>query len=124
MRNGDHDGAVSLFRGLMDIPTREEKVYPSPLVRAVPAHGSLTGSAVVALPLKSWHNFHASKMPPLTGNPAQAYLEIQILPTLGDPERNWARSRSATARSPSIPIFDFSPNRGRSSVQTRSPSPS
>lgn len=89
VRNGAAEGTASLFRGNMNIPTHDSRMYPSPGARLVAAGTSVQGTADVPLPLKAWHNYHPEKMEPLKEPITQLVLEIQIVRDLGVEGTDW-----------------------------------
>jgi hypothetical protein len=90
VRNGDQPGRVSLFRGMMYIPSRDERQYPAPGLRRVEPRAQASGSAQVSLPVKAWHNYHPGKIEPLKGTPGEVVLEIQYLTSKGTLDRDYA----------------------------------
>ena len=78
---GDGGDVVRFARGMVESDAEEFNHPPAAVELA--AGASHSGSAVVPLPLKGWHNY--TTPPPIPNNPARAELEIAYLAPAGDP---------------------------------------
>ncbi len=108
VRQGDAPGTVSFYRGMLYIPSRERRQYPSPGVREVAAGAEISAELETALPLVAWHYYHPKKMKPLDGAPSQAVLEIQYLTSRGDDgERDWSEVKLKDGSSLRYPHVRF-----------------
>lgn len=74
---GSSADEIRFVRGDINPDSKVNVRYPAG-VRPLAAGQTLTGSAVVKLPLTSWHPY--GQVQPLDGTPAHAVLEVQIYP--------------------------------------------
>ena len=89
VRKSDAPGVASLFRGNLNIPTHDERMYPSPGMREVAVGASLTGAGDIPLPLRAWHNYHPDKIAPLAAGTTRVALEITVLRAQGVEGKDW-----------------------------------
>lgn len=75
--NSDKPGTVRFVRGYVRSDSKINIEY-NPGVRPVEAGQSVTGSAVVPLPVQSWHSYGYAQ--PLNSVPTAAVLEIAYFP--------------------------------------------
>jgi hypothetical protein len=104
VRKGPEPGTVSLYRGMMYIPSREMRQYPSPGVREVAPGARISGEAETSLPLAAWHYYHPKKVEPLDGAPKRAILEVQILLDRGEPAA-WKEIQLVDGSALSVPTL-------------------
>ena len=88
VRNGAQ-GIAQLFRGNMNIPTHDSRLYPSPGMRAIAPSATLKGSGTVGVPLHASHNYHPEKMEPLKEPIATLELQIEVLGDQGPENKDW-----------------------------------
>jgi hypothetical protein len=89
VRNSTKPGVASLFRGNLNIPTHDQRMYPSPGMREVAPGATVAGSADIPLPLRAWHNYHPDKIEALRPDIKQVELEIQVVPQQGVEDKDW-----------------------------------
>ena len=89
VRNGAEPGLASLFRGNLNIPTHDSRMFPSPGMREVAPGATLDGAGEVALPLSAWHNYHPDKIEALRAPITRMQLELQVLPAQGTEDKDW-----------------------------------
>jgi hypothetical protein len=89
VRNGRSADVASLFRGNVYIPTHDERMYPSPGMRAVAPRATITGTGEIARPIRAWHNYHPEKIEPLRPGIKRVQLEIQVLAHKGAEDKDW-----------------------------------
>jgi hypothetical protein len=75
---GANPGEVRFVRGDISPDSKVNIHYPAG-VQSLAAGKTLTGAAIVGLPLVSWHPY--GEVQPLDGTPTSAVLEVQIYPT-------------------------------------------
>ena len=86
---GAEPGLASLFRGNLNIPTHDSRMFPSPGMREVAPGATLDGAGEVALPLSAWHNYHPDKIEALRAPITRMQLELQVLPAQGTEDKDW-----------------------------------
>lgn len=106
VRKTDQPGTVSFYRGMMYIPSREMRQYPSPGVRQLDPGDRLSGEAVTSLPLAAWHYYHPKKMEPLDRAPTTAILEVQILAERGE-AGDWKQIELVDGSTLAVPNLRF-----------------
>ncbi|HEY1552269.1 MAG TPA: hypothetical protein VGG28_30790, partial [Kofleriaceae bacterium] len=74
---GSSPDEIRFVRGDINPDSKVNIRYPAG-VRPLAAGQTLTGSAVLELPLTSWHPY--GEVQPLEGTPTRAVLEVQIYP--------------------------------------------
>jgi hypothetical protein len=97
---GERAGDVRFIRGFVRgqrVRGRSIEIIPAPAGRLVEFGQTVEGSARVALPLGSWHNFEQADA--LTGTPSMAVLELGYL--VGD--SSWTRKRLSDGSEVTVP---------------------
>jgi hypothetical protein len=75
---GSSPAEVRFVRGNVAPYSKVNVHYPTAALRSLAAGGTLTGSAIIGLPIKAWHPY--GLMQDLDGPPKQATLDVDVFP--------------------------------------------
>jgi hypothetical protein len=108
VRNGAA-GVAQLYRGNVNIPTHDSRLYPSPGMRAIAAGATLKGTGTVAWPLHAWHNYHPDKIDALKTPITKLELSVEVLEDQGPENKDWRAETlgdGGTVQSPFLRVLN------------------